>query len=205
VAQLVTDLRAKVKRFAREIRIGLRSAQTMRALTRARSDKGQNELLLAADAQRLALWQRWLSRISRQPRLVLEKTPVCGPWQLTFRVHNFAPAVQKVAVDQMEADGAWCELVSRYTIEFDARAARPHTRIVRHFSVPVEHADAKLRLRVAGVGQVRVSDLSLTNGVRSIRLLLPKQVRTLGTRPPKAGLPNLAATGPHSFLVLDRD
>jgi hypothetical protein len=129
--------------------------------------------------------------------MIWRATPVCGAWQLQFMVHNFAPAVQKVVVEQQADDGSWRELASRFTIEFRAYAARPHTRIKREFTVPVEMgpnmrgsavairalckttrrheamADKEgtpppgLRIAVRGVGQVAISHVQLTNGVET--------------------------------------
>jgi hypothetical protein len=116
-----------------------------------------------------------------------------------FVVHNHAPAVQKVIVEQQEADGSWTEIAARHTIEFRGFAARPRTRIKRAFSAPVASPDIKLRLRVAGVGQVKISRLQLTDGVHTLHAMTAKQCRLLGTPAPCRGWPDLDAKSPRAI------
>jgi hypothetical protein len=146
-------------------------------------------LVLEADEQRLAEWSGWLKRAARQPEIAWQATPVCGAWQLQFMVHNFAPAVQKVVVEQQAADGMWRELASRFTIEFRAFAARPRTKIKREFTVPVDSPGAKLRIAVRGVGQVAISHVVPTNGVENRRSRDFRLKKTLGRRAPAQGFP----------------
>ena len=125
----------------------------------------------------------------------MEATPVCGIWQLQFMVHNFAPAGQKVSVEQQDADGTWRLLASRHTIEFRAQAARPVSKIKREFTVPVDSFTAKLRIVVSGVGQVAVSHVTLTNGVetRAMRPIGRKII--IGQRAQLRGWPAIDAPG----------
>jgi hypothetical protein len=92
--------------------------------------------MLDRDVDRLREWTHWLQKAGRNPSLVWQATPVCGAWQLQFTVHNFAPALQKVVVEQQQPDGSWETIYGLHTIEFRAFAARPHAKISREFSVP---------------------------------------------------------------------
>jgi len=125
--------------------------------TRDPQAQGQNEMILAADAGRLREWKKWLARAAQQPDFVWEATPVCGIWQVQFTVHNFAPALQKVVLEQQRPDGTWREVHARFAIEFRARAAQPRTSIRREFSAPVDSAALPLRVTVRGIGQVAIS------------------------------------------------
>ena len=177
------------RRLRLELKAGRAAARAMWVRTRNWETRGQNEALLAADEQRLAEWRGWLKLAARQPLLVWQATPVCGAWQLQFMVHNFAPAVQKVIVEQQAADGLWRELAGRFVIEFRANSARPHSKLKREFTVPVDSPDSKLRIAVRGVGQVAISHATLTNGVESRRTGIFHQRKILGRRAPSRGFP----------------
>ncbi len=202
---LATELAGE---FARALETGRTAARAMWVRTRDPQVRGQNEAMLEADAKRLAGWRSWLKQAARQPEMAWLATPVCGAWQLQFMVHNFAPAVQKVVVEQQREDGSWRELASRFTIEFRAYAARPNTRIKREFTVPVtteswstgDPAREKmrgevaappilppLRIAVRGVGQVAISHVVLTNGVEIRWAAGFRQKKILGQRAPKRG------------------
>jgi len=84
-----------------------------------------------------------------ESRMIWQTTPVCGAWQLLFTVHNFAPALQKVVVEQQEPDGTWETIHSLHTIEFRAFAARPRIKIRREFSVPLPVAAGNCRSLLA--------------------------------------------------------
>jgi hypothetical protein len=155
--------------FSLALKAGRQAARAMWARTRDPQARGQNEAMLDADEARLSTWRDWLKRAAIKRDLLWQATPVCGAWQLQFMVHNFAPAAQKVVVEQQAPDGTWRELAGRFTIEFRAQAARPKSRIKREFTVPVDLPDARLRIAVRGVGQVAVSHVSLTDGVESRR------------------------------------
>ena len=185
------QLQERARQFALQLRSGQQAARVMWGRTRDPQVRGQNEAMLESDEKRLAEWRSWLRQATRQPETVWQSTPVCGAWQLQFMVHNFAPAVQKVVVEQQQADGAWRELVSRFTIEFRAFAARPATKIKREFTVPVVSPDDKLRIAVHGVGQVAISHVLLTNGVENRRVAHFRNQKIFGRRAPNQGLPNL--------------
>jgi hypothetical protein len=179
--------------FAHACKQGLHSARAMWRRTRL-ATRGQNEMIVEADKRRLTAWLGWLRRLARRRDLVNGPNPICGSWQLNLRVHNFAPAVQKILVEQRKADGVWEELVGRYAIEFRAHAARAKTKLWRELSVPVANPDAVLRIRVGGVGQVQLSHTTLTNGTIQKRLQASSQRKRLGRRAPTQGFPEMAST-----------
>jgi hypothetical protein len=187
----VMALQTEAGAFAKALREGQKAARTMWARTRDPRVRGQNEAMIEADKKRLAEWRNWLKRAVRKPEIIWQATPVCGAWQLQFTVHNFAPAVQKVVVEIQSDDGSWPELASRFTIEFRAYAARPHTQIKREFTVPVESFASTLRIAVRGVGQVGISHVALTNGVEIHQMAGFREKKILGRRAPKRGLPCL--------------
>ncbi|MEJ1974154.1 MAG: glycoside hydrolase family 20 [Lacunisphaera sp.] len=187
--QELAALRTMAGQFARDLRSGMRAARAMWRGTRDPGRTGQNEALLARDASRLKEWRQWLAAAWRKPALVTATTPVCGPWQLQFLVHHVAPAVQKVVVEQQEADGTWRELASRHTIEFRASAARPASRLRREFTTPVNSPAASLRIAVRGVGRVAISHAMLTDGVTTHRARDYRRRIILGRPAPARGLP----------------
>ena len=192
--RLAATARSEAAAFAAAIGEGTRAARTMWRLSRDRRVAGPNERMLAADRGRLRSWQRWLGRVARKPELCRETAPVCGAWQLLFTVRNFAPALQKVVVEQRRPDGAWTALHALHTIEFRAEAARPRTAIRREFSVPVPGgaeaaAPVVLRIGIRGVGQLEVSGARLTDGVVSLRPAGGCASRTLGRPAPRGGFP----------------
>ena len=193
-AEVQTGLKAlllAVRGFALALKAGRQAARAMWARTRDPQTRGQNEAMLDADEARLTAWRDWLKRVAKKRDLLWQATPVCGAWQLQFMVHNFAPAVQKVLVEQQEPDGAWRELAGRFTIEFRAQAARPKSRLKREFTVPVDLPDAPLRIAVRGVGQVAISHVALTNGVEIRRSRTHSLRKILGRRAPGRGLPEI--------------
>jgi hypothetical protein len=108
-------------------------------------------------------------------------------------VHNHAPALQKILVEQQSADGAWTTLAERFTIEFLAKAARPHASIRREFSVPVDTPARPLRIALRGIGEITVSHVRLTEGVITLapRDWPVREHRTLGTPASRSGFPDL--------------
>jgi hypothetical protein len=199
-ADLVRDARV----FAAQLRAGRRAARTMWTRTRDLKQRGQNELILDADATRLAAWRAWLKAVRRTPTFAREASPVCGRWQLVFTVVNFAPALQKIVVEQKQPDGAWRELHARYTIEFAAAAAQPRTDISRAFSTPIEDPAAPLRIALRGLGEVAIRDAFLTDGVTTHHPAKWRRMtkKILGRPAPTRGFPDITrtlATLPLSF------
>jgi hypothetical protein len=177
--------------FEQEFKKARRAARTMWRRSRDPRRHGPNEDMLTRDTQRLRAWRIWLQRAQKNPALANGTTPVCGRWQLQFTVHNFAPALQKIVVEQQRADGRWEELHSVFTIEFKAAAARPRTRIVREISVPVDAADARLRIAVRGVGQIAISGATLTDGVIARYPSGSRKKAILGQPAPRSGFPSI--------------
>ena len=188
--------------FAQNLRAARSAARAMWTPTRDPHVRGQNEIMLDADETRLVGWRDWLKRATKQRELIRQATPVCGVWQLQFMVHNLAPAVQKVVVEQQAADGSWRELASRFTIEFRAQAARPRSKLRREFTVPVEGPEVSLRVAVRGVGQVAVSHAALTDGVETRRNRGDQLKRILGRRAPGRGFPEIDWTLNQAALPL---
>jgi hypothetical protein len=137
VRNLLEKLRHEATIFAAALRTGRAAARAMWNRSRDPQERGPNELMLGHDAERLREWRLWLKRADRNLDIIWQATPVCGAWQLQFTVHNFAPALQKVVVEQRQPDGLWKTLHALPLMEFRAQAARPRTRIRREFSVPV--------------------------------------------------------------------
>ena len=189
------SMRLAAREFAQALRAGHKAARAMWLRTRDAQRQGQNEALLARDEARLAEWLRWLAVARRRPSLVDLATPLCGGWQLQFMVHNFAPAVAKVIVEQQEPDGTWRELVSRHTIEFRAYAARPKTKLKREFTAPVDSPEAVLRIAVRGVGQLAISHAQLTNGVVATPASERRRKMVLGRPVVRSGWPDIHANG----------
>jgi len=189
VALHLRQMKTDAMNFNRELSAGRKAARAMWARTRDPQACGQNEMMLDADKQCLANWRDWLQRASTKISIAHESTPFCGSWQLQFWVINFAPAVQKVIVEQQQLDGTWRETAIRYTIEFRAKAARPTAKIRREFSVPVDSPKAPLRIAVRGVGQVMISHLALTDGVTTRRAINWSQKTIVGVPAPDRGFP----------------
>jgi hypothetical protein len=174
-----------------ELKKARRAALTMWRSSRDPRQHGPNEEMLGRDAQRLRAWRAWLRRAQKKSALAQDATPVCGRWQLQFAVHNFAPALQKIVIEQQGPDGSWKELHSVFTIEFKAAAAQPHSKIVREISVPVDAADVRLRIAVRGLGQVAVSGITLTDGVTARSRAGARKKIVLGQPAPRSGFPSI--------------
>lgn len=183
-------LQIEAQRFSGQLRVGRNAAQTLWRCTRDPAVKSQNEIILEHDAERLLSWREWLKACRSDPRLVHEGTPVWGRWQLIFTVINFAPALQRVSVEQQQPNGSWKELHGRYTIEFQAIAARPRTRIKRLFSTPLDTPDQPLRIVVRGLGKVILDQIVIKNGPHTLCSIDPKRT-TVGEAAPTEGLPEI--------------
>ena len=130
-------LRDDAALFAAALRAGRAAARAMWNRSRDPRQRGPNELMLEHDAERLREWLAWLRKVQKRPAIAWRATPVCGAWQLQFTIHNFAPALQKIVVEQREPDGIWKQLYESHLMEFRAFAAHPRTNIRREFSVPI--------------------------------------------------------------------
>ena len=173
--------RADSAAFRATLRAGLRAAQTMWRLTRDSKVRGPNEKMILEDEARLRRWHRG--------------EPVFGGrWQLCYRVWNFAPALHLVGVEQQQSDGSWEMLQSCHTIEFQTRAARRKSGIVREHAAPVRwNGDAqnfpRLRIVLRGIGQVKIGQVELGDGRLSWRVAGHRKI--LGRPAPRSGWPDL--------------
>jgi hypothetical protein len=180
--------------FAARLRSARADARRMWTASRPASTfaASPNAALLRADSSRLRALRTFIRAASRRPASIFRASPVCGRWTLRFTLHHFAPAHQKLVVEQQTPDGTWSELHARVLIEFRAVAARPHTPHLRfEFAVPVEHPDAPLRIASRCLGQFAISHIELTDGVapRQHRPLRHRHV--LGTPAPASGWPKI--------------
>ncbi len=179
-APILATLRKEAAAFDDAWRDGREAARSMWARSRDRRARGPNELMLAGDKARLRLWRRWLQHLEREAEILWQATPVCGAWQLQFTVHNFAPALPRVAVEQRGPDGSWRRLHTFHLVEFRAFAAKPRTHIRREYSVPAaapapvrtslrnsRQPAAQFRFTVCGIGQVAFSHIEFTDGLRT--------------------------------------
>jgi hypothetical protein len=190
---LLSRLDVDARAFSKAITSGRKAARAMWQRTRNPKVHGQNEGILDADDARLSAWRDWLRAVRRTPEKAFDASPVFGTWQLSFIVHNFAPALQRVVVEQQQADGSWRELHSRHTIEFRAEAAASRANLRRPFSAPIDSRDAVLRISVHGLGQVGLEQITLSNGVETLTASSKGKRTILGRTAPKRGFPDIAA------------
>jgi hypothetical protein len=190
----LTNAREAAAEFSLQIRAARRDARAMWVASRPSSTfaASQNAAVLAGDAARLRAWLAWLRAVARRPAHALRPSAVLGRWTLRFTVHHFAPAWQKVVVEQQASDGTWSELHGRVTIEFRARAARARPAQLRlEFACPVDAPDAPLRIATRCVGQVAVSHLELTDGVTTLEHRPARTRHVLGKPAPTRGWPQV--------------
>jgi len=190
-AKVVAQAGRDAAQLEKESMKARRAARTMWQSSRDPRQHGPNEEMLVRDAQQLRAWRAWLRHAQKKPALAQGATPVCGRWQLQFAVHNFAPALQKIVIEQQGPDGSWKELHNVFTIEFKAAAAQPRAKIVRETSVPVDTADAQLRIAVRGLGQVAISGITLTDGVTARSPTGSRKRIILGQPAPRSGFPSI--------------
>ncbi len=193
VAPYLAELETEAKSFAKAITAGRKAARGMWRRSRDAKALGQNEVILNTDFARLGAWRDWLRATRRDPKTAFAPSPVYGRWQLEFSVKNFAPALQKIVVEQQQSDGSWRALHSRHTIEFRAEAAQPRANLTRPYSVPVDSANDVLRISVQGLGQVAIRDIVLTDGVSQLKAMGLKKRYVLGQPAPRSGFPDIAA------------
>jgi hypothetical protein len=190
-ATQIAGMKKSIAQFKTHLHTGQMAARAMWAQTRADAATGPNQYILGLDAQRADDLILWLKHALKHPEATMQTTPLCGVWQLQFMVHNFAPAVQKIVVEQQDANGQWKELASRFTIEFRNQAARPRAKIKREFTTPVASSESKLRIVARGVGQVAISHITLTSGVEVFRTNRFREKRIIGHKVSKHGFPEM--------------
>jgi Glycosyl hydrolase family 20, catalytic domain len=200
-ATQIAEMKKSTMLFKTHLHTGQMAARAMWAQTRATAAVGPNQLILGSDARRADDLILWLKHALKHPEATMQATPLCGVWQLQFMVHNFAPAVQKIVVEQQDANGQWKELASRFTIEFRNQAARPRAKIKREFTTPVASFENKIRIVARGVGQAAISHIALTNGVEAFRTNRFRDRRVVGRKVSKNGFPELNAKPESAFEI----
>ncbi|MEI6861354.1 MAG: family 20 glycosylhydrolase [Verrucomicrobiota bacterium] len=198
-AALLETMRSSAGDFAKELRRGRAAARAMWRRTRDPRAVSPNEIILAISLAWLRGWQQeWLAAIRHRHKFARLGVRMpgnhgyfCGRWQLSFTVHNFAPALQQVVVEEQLPDGNGLKLRARFAIEFRAAAARPRANIRRLFSVPVNNPDDQLRIAVRGLGRIGIENVTLTDGVVTLRPRGPSRF-TLGRPAPKRGWPEFS-------------
>jgi hypothetical protein len=193
VTQYVTNAQVAAVAFGAEIEIARTAARTMWMRTRSARARSPNEDILTRDAERLKSWQHWLDAVAKDSARAFDASPVQGRWQLTFTLHNYAPALQKILVEQQAANGTWAMLAERFSIEFRAKAARPRANVRREFSVSVDTPGRPLRIALRGIGEIALSQVTLTDGVIALHPTgwPARERRVLGTPAPTSGFPDL--------------
>ena len=189
---LLSGLELDAKRFAKLLAGGRSAARAMWGRTRNPKTVGPNERMVAEDAKRLGAWGAWLRKCTRKPDLAWNASPVVGEWQLLATIKNFAPALQKVVIEQQSPDGTWADVDGLFMIEFRARAAKPHANINHQLSIPISWSGLPaslpaIRIAARGFGQVAVSNIRLTNGVTTHKSRQSKMI--LGQKAPRTGFP----------------
>ena len=196
LAPLLAKMQSHAHAFSAVLMEGRRAARAMWRFTRDNRECGPNELVLRADAARLRSWLSWLKRCAHSPGLADGPSVMTGALQLQLNVLNFAPALQKIMIEQRGSDGMWRELRGRFTIEFSAEGAGKYSRVKRALSVAVDRGDVltpALRVSIRGLGQVKISDVELTDGITVNRpRKWPRgQARGIGQKAPPSGFPLL--------------
>lgn len=195
----ISALKAACAALARNQTTARAAAKTMWTQTRARAADAPNLKILERDSGQLRALLRWLLQVTRNPLLIHSGNPVCGPWQVSYDVWNFAPAVQQVTVQQWQHD-AWVTLKACHTIEFSAAAAVQRSDLVRRLAaaceIPSEANELKLRLMLRGTGAVKIGPIVLTNGPKLARISVAGRGRWIrfGAPAPRRGMPDLART-----------
>ncbi len=190
--------------FVTELREGQAAADALWQLTRRQKPAGPNHKILQQDRQKLTAWQRWLERALRSPARLHTPSPILGGWQLSLTVHATRPNANIVVVQQQNADGNWVDLRQRHTIEFRSNAARRCSPLKRDWSLPIEDPKLPLRITLRGLGEVAISEVSLTNGPDTKwNKAWAKVIRKrLGHPAPESGWPGLDWTTDQDVLEL---
>jgi hypothetical protein len=179
--------------FEMQVESACERADALWVLTRDDPDAGANHQIALADGKRFRQWQDWLAQVAADSAAIWTVSPVVGIWQLALTVHATRPSANMVVVQQQSPDGTWHDLRQRHTIEFRSVAARRRSAIKRAWSVPIDNPDLPLRIALRGVGEVAVSQVSLTNGVEiRVNQSWPRAQRhRLGLPAPEQGWPEL--------------
>ena len=184
LAGFFADSLNQAREDARQLWTASRPAETF--------SQSPNARLLDADAAQLRALRTWFEVCHDQLAHVFRASPVCGRWSLRFTLHHFAPAHQKVVIEQQSPDGTWRELHSRVLIEFRGQAAQVNTPKLRfEFACPVENPEAPLRIAARCLGEFAVSHIQLTDGVSARRQLPFAERHQLGKPAPADDWPKI--------------
>jgi len=194
VDSLVLSLRQDAQRFDRASRRGALASLRMWQLSRRASERSPYDEQFRRDKEQLVAWKKWLTAVRRSPKHAETANPIGGAWQLTYTVLNYAPAVQKVGVEQC-VDGRWCVLKECHTIEFRSSGARPRASIQHRHTAPLIESSGTpesidLRFTVSGIGSVKIGRVSISNGIETYSARI-RGWRTVGGDAPASGWPDL--------------
>ena len=167
--QKLRRLLAQADTFHKEWRKGHRAALQMWRTSRHPSATAPNLLLLDRDQVQLKTWSAWLRQCLIKPEHVMTANPVVADWLLSFSVWNFAPAVQRIVIEQKMGD-IWQAIKSCHTIEFQGRGASRESSIKHFYAAPVSGSSdhpPSVRLTIGGVGRVKISMLKITDGINT--------------------------------------
>src|SRR5258708_4156696 len=184
----------RTEKFRADLDTARAAAKAMWRVSRDPRKHGPNTQMLAEDQQRFRTLQKWLKSAARNPEKVHTSSPVMGAWQLVFTVHNFAPALQRVAVEQQSHDGTWHTHYATFLIEFQSLAAKSKANIHRMHSVSIaSNGEEPVHLRFAarGFGQLKVRSIRITNGWYTHSPVKPRLSIKLGLPVPKRGFPQV--------------
>ncbi len=193
--------------FGEAIENGRVAATRMWSLTRDRSARGPNQVLLNGDEDRMVALLSWIKAAQADPTVLLTASPAAGRWQLQFGVIAIEPALQKIVVEEETSRGVWRPVHERFTIEFKSAAARRKTKLRLEWSVPLERADRPLRIAVRGVGRVAIASIELTDGVHRLVPVVggQREHQVIGRPAPARGLPALDWTSNTGALLIRFD
>ncbi|MCP5528939.1 MAG: family 20 glycosylhydrolase [Opitutaceae bacterium] len=169
IIQQLRRLLAQTKVFQKEWFQGRHAAEQMWLTSRQPNSTAPNLVLLDRDQLQLEMWSAWLRQCLINSEHVMTANTVVAGWLLSFSVWNFAPAVQRIVIEQ-RIGHAWQPVKSCHTIEFQSRGAAPQSSLRHLYAAPVsgstEHPPS-LRLVIGGVGRVRISELKITDGINT--------------------------------------
>ncbi len=166
---------------------GLNAARDMWKFSRYLKPAGPNEAILAHDLAQLEQLRKWIRTVDKDKHSAFTASPVMGRWQCSYEVRNDQPGVLRIDLSQ-NIGARWSVIKSCYTIEFISTAARRRNGPSHIHSAPVEWNPAKgaveLKLSGHGTGIVKIANLTLTNGVATLRPLGRKLIQLGSHQPP---------------------
>lgn len=191
--------------------------------SRYAGDPDPTAQIIKKEIREFRAFQKYLDAALIDPERLFESSMILGRWHLLFHVRNFAPALQGMAVEEQLSDGSWKPIHNLFSLEFTDEGCWPKTDIVHRHSVPVEWSGRRglrLRLGIRGIGQLEISGLKLTNGVREAALKIVgkssgsimradhaiKENRPgalLGQKAPKKGFPEIDWSADQAWMEIE--